>query len=159
MSPAATKCCYLIWISYIRPTEKQEPKKWQKWKNLFEKVKISPLSSDRRLKVGLLEKRVLGRARRSSEKRLFGKRAPRCSPRRLGNEFAVNCNGFIRKFAEKKKRKKCDRSKHMVFCVQVAKPSILAQSVAKNYEATKSQQQTTDPGGTWFCVSVVTIGH
>ena len=35
MRPAATKCCYLIWIGYIRPTEKQEPKKVTKMKKRF----------------------------------------------------------------------------------------------------------------------------
>ena len=35
MRPAATKCCYLIWIGYIRRTEKQEPKMRSKMKKRF----------------------------------------------------------------------------------------------------------------------------
>ena len=51
---------------------------------------------------------------------------------------------------EKKSRKKWNRRKHMCFTVQDAKVSILAESVAKNWEATKSQQQKSQPGGTVF---------
>ena len=54
------------------------------------------------------------------------------------------------KHDEKKSRKKRNRTQHMCFTVQDAKMSILAKSVAKKTEATKSQQQTTPLGASLF---------
>ena len=60
MRPAATKCCYLLWISYIRQLKKNSPKKWQKWKKKIKKWNLHPSAAIRApssasLKKGCLE--------------------------------------------------------------------------------------------------------
>ena len=88
---------------------------WKKIKTKIEKVKFAPLSSHTRPKIGLLDKRVPGRAPRSSEKRGFQKWAFRLDETLREYRFAVNCNGFERKSWWKKKSKKVKSNKTYVF--------------------------------------------
>ena len=88
---------------------------WKKIKTKIKKVKFAPLSSHTRPKVGLLDKRVPGRAPRSSEKRVFQKWAFRLDETLRKYRFAVNCNGFERKSWWKKKSKKVKSNKTYVF--------------------------------------------
>ena len=106
-------------------------------------MKFAHLSNDTRPKVGLLEKRFQKWAFRLDETRGFQKWAFRLDETLRKYRFTVNYNGLERKAWWKKSRKKWNRTKHMCFTDQDAKVSILLQSVAKKYEATKSQQQPT----------------
>ena len=132
---------------------------WEKIKTKIEKVSLTTVTHFRPPRGGLLEKRVPGRAPRCSEKRGFQKWAFRLDETLRKYRFAIICIVLRRKSWWKKSRKKWNRTKHMCFTDQDAKVSILAERGAKKIEATKSQQQTTDPARSWFCVSVVTIGH
>ena len=102
---------------------------WKKIKTKIQKVKFAPLSSHTRRKIGLLDKRVPGRAPRSSEKRVFQKWAFRLDETLRKYRFAVNCNGFERKSWWKKKSKKVKSNKTYVFycsrCKKGAKSLIL----------------------------------
>ena len=58
----------------------------------------------------------------------------------------------------KKKSEKSEiEQKHCVLLFKMQKGSQMLDTVALWEEATKSQQQTTDPGPSWFCVCVVTL--
>ena len=88
----------------------KSPKKWQKWKNVFEKVSLTTVTHFRPPRGGLLEKRVPKRAQRTSEKRGFQKWAFRLDETRQKYRMPVNYNGFERKTWWEKKLKKVKKN-------------------------------------------------
>ena len=134
MRPAATKCCYLIWIGYIRRIEKQVPKMRSKMKKRFWKSEFddsytlwaSPGPPPwKKGAWNIVNNRVCAQVSISS----------------------ANCNGFIRKHRWKKSRKNLNR--HCVLLIKMqllfSNPLFLQQSC----EATKSQQQKSALGSSW----------
>ena len=102
---------------------------WKKIKTKIKKVKFAPLSSHTRPKIGLLDKRVPGRAPRSSEKRVFQKWAFRLDETLRKYRFAIICIVLKRNFDRKKRAKKVKSNKTYVFycsrCKNEAKSLIL----------------------------------
>ena len=88
---------------------------WKKIKTKIKKVKFAPLSSHTRPKIGLLDKRVPGRAPRSSEKRVFQKWAFRLDETLRKYRFAIICIVLRRNFERKKRAKKVKSNKTYVF--------------------------------------------
>ena len=84
---------------------------WKKIKTKIKKVKFAPLSSHTRPKIGLLDKRVPGRAPRSSEKRVFQKWAFRLDETLRKYRFAIICIALKGKSWWKKKSKKVKSNK------------------------------------------------